>query len=158
MEEISTWIDVAAPGMVVWAVLTDFGSYPEWNPFITRIEGVAAPGQRLRVRIAPPGSRAMTFRPRVLVADPGRELRWLGRLLVPGLCDGEHSITLTETGPAACRVTQAEAFRGALVPLLRRSLGRTTEGFRLMNEALRQRGEAAIGGSAGAGGAGGAQS
>jgi hypothetical protein len=143
VEEISTWVDIAAPSIVVWATLTDFASYPQWNPFLTRVEGVPAAGERLRVRIAPPGGRAMTFRPRVLVADPGRELRWLGRLLVPGLFDGEHSLALASTGETSCRFVQSETFRGALVPLLRRSLGPVGEGFRQMNEALRQRAEAA---------------
>jgi len=32
----------------------------------------------------------MTFRPTILKAEPERELRWLGRLLLPGLFDGEH--------------------------------------------------------------------
>ena len=36
----------------------------------------------------------MTFKPRVLNAEPERELRWLGHLLVPGLFDGEHSFTI----------------------------------------------------------------
>ncbi len=31
-----------------------------------------------------------TFRPTVLVAEPNRELRWLGRLFMPGPFDGEH--------------------------------------------------------------------
>ena len=33
----------------------------------------------------------MTFRPEVLRCEPGRELRWLGHFLVPGLFDGEHA-------------------------------------------------------------------
>jgi hypothetical protein len=142
VHEITTSIDIAAPTEVVWRVLTDFDRYPEWNPFIPRIEGTPRPGARLRVRLAPPGGRAMTFRPTVLAAVPGGELRWLGRLLVAGLFDGEHSLTLTPTGQDSCRFVQAETFRGALVPLLRRSLAATAEGFRQMNEALQRRAEA----------------
>jgi len=36
----------------------------------------------------------MTFRPTILKAEPNRELRWLGHLLVPGLFDGEHIFTI----------------------------------------------------------------
>ena len=42
----------------------------------------------------PPGGRGATLRPTVLEADPGRQLRWLGQLLLPGLFDGDHSFTI----------------------------------------------------------------
>src|SRR5918999_4725227 len=84
----------------VWEVLTDFDAYQEWNPFMVEAEGRAVVGQRLRVRMRPPGRRRpTTFRPRVLEAEPGRRLRWLGRLLVPGLFDGEHRFSIEPAGP-----------------------------------------------------------
>ena len=36
----------------------------------------------------------MTFKPTVLVAEGPKELRWLGRLLLPGMFDGEHSFRI----------------------------------------------------------------
>ena len=45
---------------------------------------------RLEVEIEPPGGRRMKFKPKVLAARPGRELRWLGKFLLPGLFDGEQ--------------------------------------------------------------------
>ena len=36
----------------------------------------------------------MRFKPRVLKAEPNRELRWLGHLGIPGLFDGEHIFTI----------------------------------------------------------------
>jgi hypothetical protein len=38
----------------MWAVVTDFAAYPEWNPFIGRISGDFQEGARLEVRIEPP--------------------------------------------------------------------------------------------------------
>ncbi len=37
----------------------------------------------------------MTFKPKVLAATPGQELRWLGKLGFGGLIDGEHFLILT---------------------------------------------------------------
>ncbi|KAL9135287.1 MAG: hypothetical protein Q9175_003523 [Cornicularia normoerica] len=36
---ISTGIDIAAPPIAVWAVLTDYDRYPEWNPFLVKMSG-----------------------------------------------------------------------------------------------------------------------
>jgi len=68
----------------VWAVLTDFAAYPDWNPFISRIEGSLEVGRKLTVRLQPPGGRGLTFKPTVQAADPGRHLGWLGHLIVSG--------------------------------------------------------------------------
>jgi hypothetical protein len=90
MKEIRTDIEIDAPAQRVWHILTGFASFPQWNSFIPQATGEARVGARLEVRIQSPGSRGMTFRPTVLRAEPNRELRWLGRLWMPGLFDGEH--------------------------------------------------------------------
>lgn len=86
----------------------------------------------------------MTFRPCVLVADAGRELRWLGRLLLPGIFDGEHSFLIQPLASGKVLLRQSELFSGVLVPLFRGSLDRDTKrGFEEMNLALKARAEAA---------------
>ena len=143
MPELATEIEIAAPPAAVWAVLTDFASYPSWNPFIREIDGPLHEGGRLRVRLQPPGGRARTVRPVLQVVDPERELRWLGRIVLPGVFDGEHRFTTTPSGPDRVRFEQAERFSGALVPVLSRALPRTRAGFEAMNQALKGRVEAA---------------
>ncbi|MCI4339982.1 MAG: SRPBCC domain-containing protein, partial [Thermoplasmata archaeon] len=88
MKEIRTEIEIAATPERVWQVLSEFRSFPEWNPFLQISAGSASPGARLLVTISPVGRRPMSFRPTVEVADAGRELRWIGHLGVPGLFDG----------------------------------------------------------------------
>jgi hypothetical protein len=144
MKQLHTEIDVEAPAERVWEVLMDFASYPQWNPFIRNISGLPAPGERLEVRLEPPGGRGMTFKPQVLNAEPNRQLRWLGRLLVPGLFDGEHSFTIQPLEERCVRFVQREEFKGLLVPLFARSLETNTRrGFEQMNRALKERAEGA---------------
>jgi hypothetical protein len=142
MRQLRSEIEIAAPPDRVWEVLSDFDAYPEWNPFIRRISGSARKGEKLEVRIEPPDGRGMTFRPTVLAAAPNRELRWLGRLLFPGLFDGEHTLRVEpRDGEEGSRFIQSEEFRGFLVPVFGRMLGKTEEGFREMNAALKERAE-----------------
>jgi hypothetical protein len=140
MKELKTEIEFDGTPEEVWAVLADLPAHAEWNPFITSFEGELRPGEKLRVRLQPVGGRATTFRPTVVAAEPPHELRWLGRLLVPGIFDGEHRFLIKEAGPGRVHVTQSERFRGVLVPLLWRRLeDGTARGFRAMNEALARR-------------------
>ncbi len=66
MRELRSEINIASPPSAVWKVLTDFPSFPNWNPFIREASGSLKVGERLRVRSYPPGGRAMTFRPKGL--------------------------------------------------------------------------------------------
>ena len=143
MKVIHTEIEIDAPAETVWMVLADLAAYLEWNPFVRRAEGEVRIGSRLHVLIHPPGKKVMSFRPKVLVADPGRELRWLGHLWVPGLFDGEHSFVIEPWDEGCVRFIQRERFGGLLLPLLSKMLeGPTHQGFEGMNRALKLRCEA----------------
>jgi hypothetical protein len=144
MKEIHTEIEINAPAGKVWRVLTDFAAYPEWNPFVRRVDGEVSVGARLDVTIQPSGAKGMSFRPTVLVADPNRELRWYGQLWFPGLFEGEHSFSIEPLGDQRVRFVHQERFTGILVPLLTRMLdGGTRRGFEQMNQALKLRAESA---------------
>jgi hypothetical protein len=139
MREIRDEIEIEAPPDRVWAVLTDFDSFPQWNPFVKHISGRVEKGAKLEVQIAPPGKRALRFKPTVTAAEPHRELAWLGHLFVPGVFDGEHHFELTDLGGLRTRFLQREVFRGVLTPVLGGTLANTLAGFREMNEALKRR-------------------
>lgn len=82
----------------------------------------------------------MTFAPKVLVADPGRELRWIGRMWMPGIVDGEHYFRIEPAGDGRVRLTQGERFSGALVPVAGGLLDMRDE-FAAMNAAVKVRAE-----------------
>ena len=137
MKRIETDVQIAAAPVQVWLVLVDCAAYPAWSPRLT-VEGRPARGQRLRVTAAAPGEKGMRFTPRVLTAERGRVLRWRGRLLRPGLCDGVHEFVLTPHA-GGTRVVHAEDFSGLLVPFLGRALARVEHGMHEQNAALQQR-------------------
>jgi hypothetical protein len=139
---IETNIEIDASPKKVWSILTDFAGMASWNPFIKSISGALTPGSILAVHIAPPGKRGMRFKPTVLTANSERELRWLGRLLLPGIFDGEHYFLLEPIGSDTTRLTHGEKFSGILVGLFGGTLSATEDGFKAMNVALKQRAEA----------------
>jgi len=135
--ELRHEIEIDAPTAAVWALLADTAAYADWNPFIRRLSGELEAGERLVVDIAPPGGRAMTFKPTVLVVRPERELCWLGRLFLPGLFDGEHRFLLEQLTDGRTRFVQSERFSGILVRPLRKTLDKTLLGFGEMDRALK---------------------
>lgn len=143
MVHIKSSIEINASADRVWSILTDFTAYVAWNPFIRSIQGQQVPGAGLNVTVQPTGVAAMSFKPRVLSVVPGKELRWKGQVLVPGIFDGEHCFQIDTVKPGAVQFTQGEVFSGILVPLLFRGAARmgTELGFQAMNQALKRRAE-----------------
>ena len=139
MKEIRTEILIKAKPEKIWAILSDFGTYAKWNPFISSIQGKVSPGNVIKVKMTPPDAPPMTFKPKVTMVDPRRELRWLGGFLMPGLFDGEHIFKIIDHKNGTATFVQRELFIGVLVPLLRKMLdGNTRRGFELMNDKLKE--------------------
>lgn len=123
-------------------MLTDFGRYPAWNPFVVSVDGTAALGARLAVRLQPWEGKLWRTRPRVVRFSEERELCWRSWLVLPWLLDRRHCFHLQPDGPGRTRFVLRAEFRGLLSPLLPSSRVEATErGLDGMNEALKERAE-----------------
>ncbi|SDD55689.1 SRPBCC domain-containing protein [Glycomyces harbinensis] len=136
---IETTVRLDARANEVWAVLTDFPAYGEWNPFLTAVSGLLAEDERLDATFTQANGKTSRFRPRVLRVSPARQIRWLGKLGPGGLFDGEHYFVLAPQEDGTTVLTHGERFTGVLVPLLGRLLADTEQGFTAMNDALAAR-------------------
>lgn len=135
-------IIIHAPVSKVWQILTDFKSYPHWNPFVRSLKGNPKVGGRIKVMLQPPGGKPMAFEPKVLCFEENKELRWKGHFLFPGIFDGEHVFLLQNNPDGSCTLKHYERFKGILVPLMKKMLDQNTlSGFKLFNEALKKRSE-----------------
>ncbi|MGW1229801.1 SRPBCC family protein [Streptomyces sp. NPDC001515] len=140
-------IEIEASPDEVWKVLTDLPAYPDWNPFlvssrVTSAGGRLEEGATLR-NVMRDRTGDSVFSPEVLAVEPGRELRWLGKIGPGWIGDGEHRFVIEEIGDHRVRLTQSESFTGVAVPFAAGKLrSDTLPQFRAMNEALARRVEA----------------
>jgi len=135
-----TEIEVAASPDDVWKVLADRAAYPEWNPFIISSTGELAVGATISNVLKDTNGKETTFTPELLVVEPGKELRWIGKIGFGGVFDGEHSFRIEPLPGGRSKLVQEEKFNGIAVPFTVSMLNSTIKPqFVAMNEALAQR-------------------
>jgi len=141
MQHITTSIGIRAAPQQVWAVLTEFDAYPDWNPFITHLEGAGTEGTKLTAVMQPGERRPSTFRPTITVREEGRVFEWLGSLGFRGIFGGRHRFEMIPTEQGT-RLEHSETFTGLLTRPILRMIGEDTRrGFEAMNRALKARAE-----------------
>lgn len=144
-EQIEVQITINAPVEVIWKVLSDFKSYPQWSPTIAEFYGEPQVGKRTKVLLIQPGSTGIKMNPIFLKIAENKELRWKGSLFVKGLFDGEHYFLIKRISQNQSQIIQGECFSGLLIPFLKKMIhGNTKKGFELFNKALKERVESGL--------------
>ncbi len=139
MKTLTSEIEIAAPAEAVWAVLTDFAAYRDWNPIEIDMAGEPVVGTVLEHTSKLPGRKPMRFRPTIVEALPGRALAWDGRLFLPGLFDVRHRFELESLPGQHTKLRQLERFSGVLIPFSGPTLRKTQEAFEIANRAIKLR-------------------
>ena len=134
-------IVIDAPSDVVWRVLVDFDSYPDWNPVEIKAKGEAVVGAAFEHTGKLPGRKPRTFKARIIEATPPRALAWEGHVLVRGLFDVQHHFEIDPLDDDRCRLRQFEDFSGLLIPFMGGMLRDTQAAFELANAAIKKRAE-----------------
>ena len=138
--QASEIIEINASASVVWETLTDFTTYPAWNPFIRKATGTLAIGCRLKLDVSIPGGRNMKLHPKIIGLIPEQELRWVGGLFIPGLFEGDHRFLIQPIHSKRIRFIQTETFSGLLSPIISGWVSRDArKGFVAMNTALKNK-------------------
>jgi hypothetical protein len=133
-------VDINSSPEKVWQVLTDFGHYRDWNPFIRGITGNLNEGSRLEIQISTSTKKTRKYRPVLTKIEPNHEMRWLGKAFLPGLLDGERILTLQRLENNQVRLIHREIFRGIGVSLAGSRLDfEIRRKFEEMNSALKKK-------------------
>ncbi len=104
------------------------------------MSGEVAVGNQISIKLTPPDSNEMNFKPVVQIMEPTSDFMWIGRLFFKGVFDGAHRFQIKEIAPTRVQFVHSEEFSGILVPILKKMVeGSTTQGFIQMNEAIKLR-------------------
>jgi hypothetical protein len=117
MRRLASSLDIDAPPERVWEQLTDFASFPSWNPFIRRASGRLQVGTRIQITLKL-GKSERTFHPTLIKLEANRELRWLAQIGPRGLFDVERIFEVQPLGNGRTRFAQSEVCTGFLEPVL----------------------------------------
>ncbi len=111
-------VDITASPLEVWAIISDIGRWPCWNPDIreARLEGQLEAGTTFHWR-AGPGTITSVLRS----VETGRELGWTGTTM------GVHAVHVWRLEPTqrGTRVTTEESWRGWPTRLMHKRMERT---------------------------------
>ena len=67
---------INAPPAMVWNVVADVASYPQWNPYHVFVRGKLAEGEPLEIEIERPNGRHESIVATVNRIIPGEEIAW----------------------------------------------------------------------------------
>lgn len=141
---IHTEIEIAAPKEVVWAVITDFARYGEWNPVMPNLRTKAELGARLDWR-SDIGGQRRELNGTMMCVKPAAELAWTGPVSSFARVQfwGHHQLIIEERDASRVRFVNTEGFGGVISLLvsefLQNDVRRTYEAH---NAALKARAEA----------------
>ena len=142
---VRTQIEIDAPRSTVFAVLTDFERYPDWNPYHIHVavedSGPIRVGAPLEVTVRrPDGVVVEVPHVEVLAFERDRLLVWGGGL--SGIFRGEHVFRLEDGANAGTRLIHDETFSGLFVGFADLPPAVLTAGYEGMNRALKAHVEA----------------
>ena len=138
MKEFSSVIDINAAPDVIWAIITDAATFPEWEPNITQIEGDIALGEEITIHTKLSPNRAFSVKVSELI--PNEKITWsMGGRFNP--LKGSRTFTLTPQDDGTTQVVTHEVFSGPLFALVSRAIPDLSESFEQFSAALKSRAE-----------------
>ena len=118
MKHYESTATIEAPPEAGWALLTDGGTWADWDSGVTAVDGRIAEGQKITVRTEVSPGRA--FPVTVAAMEPPRRMVFRGGMPL-GLFRGERTYTLTPDG-SGTRFRMREEYTGPLLGLIWKSM------------------------------------
>ncbi|NTU58346.1 MAG: SRPBCC domain-containing protein [Chlorobiaceae bacterium] len=141
MRGFRTEIPINASQERVWSVLSDFGQYPSWNPFIRKISGRIGVNEKLHISVKLSFFPPVSFEAFVDLLAPGERVGW-NAVLFPGLLTARHWFELFKIDSCTTLLIHSEEFSGMFSGPVLAILSRAfNKGYASMNLALKKQSE-----------------
>jgi hypothetical protein len=141
MKAFRTEVSIDASQERVWSILSDFGNYPLWNPFILQVSGRAGLKETLRLTVKLSFFPPVRFSACIDSFVPGERIGWRA-VFLNGLLEARHWFELSGPDSGSTRLVHSEEFTGVLSGPLLAVLSRAFKnGYVLMNLALKSASE-----------------
>lgn len=138
MTTYSVTRNVNASPDVIWTLLTDAASYPDWNPTVLSIDGVIAKGERIALTSVVNPDRK--FKLTVTEFDPPTKMVWADGMPL-GLFKGVRTYTVLPASNGTSEFKMVEVFSGLMEPLISKSIPDMTESFETFGDAVKRTAE-----------------
>lgn len=144
MDCILTEIQIQAPLLFIWQVLTDFSAYSEWNPFMVDVQATFRVGEEIEFTQTIPEGPSTKIKATFTHIEPETTFRWRYRSRLPFLLAIEQYVTLETTHGTSTRLIHGQTQTGLSVSFLNYLdyFEKPLEGYLAMNQALKFRCEA----------------
>lgn len=130
----------------MWAVLTDFPRYGEWNPSLPSISGDLRPGAEVSLTLGMPGRPSPKVKARFSQVEPLERLTWDGHAGADWLFAGHREFVIEQQPDGQVLFTHIEGVSGALFPVFRVVMGGAIQmSHDAFNQALKARCESFAG-------------
>ncbi|MBL4795274.1 MAG: SRPBCC domain-containing protein [Pseudomonadales bacterium] len=145
MREIITDIIIDAPKEKIWALLTDFDNYSNWNSFITKAKGTPSSGRTVKIKVRANNVTLPTITAKIRIAEENKELSWGGpdNALASKIVGADHYFQIEELSDNQCRFIHGERFYGILPMLTWKVIAASKPGYLAMNQEIKEQAEMA---------------
>ncbi len=106
--ETAVSIDIKADRSIIWALLTNANDLPRWNSTVISIDGLIAPGEKIKLKATLDPKRE--FKLKIKEFDSENRLVW-------GDTMGNRVYTIKSIGNTLTNFTMVEKIGGPLFPL-----------------------------------------
>ena len=135
--EVRTEITIRSSPAAVWGMLTDVDNYPDWHPYIKKIEGKLSPKSKIKVTYKKDDTREGTFSAYIIDNEVNKQLSWGGSLGF--IFRAKHYYSIEAVGTDSVRLIQGEYWRGIFGGMYGKKIYRdTARKFELMNQKLKE--------------------
>jgi hypothetical protein len=135
--EVITQIRIKTTSAEVWNVLMDIDKYPEWHPYIRKIEGRMEKNSRIKVTYRKTDVQDAVFSAYIIDMEPTKILSWGGSLGF--IFRAKHYYKIEAVQGDSVKLIQGEYWRGIFGGIYGKKIYvDTAKKFEQMNNKLKQ--------------------